>query len=118
MATPVDDFRWTGDSDDLIVWHEYERATKGCQAITWSKGLRQLLAVVERTDEEIAAEEIGGEDLAVIHSDDWRRIVQIPGLPSLILDRAERGGLAAVNYLLARHGAGQALHPAMLRYLE
>jgi hypothetical protein len=71
------------------------------QAITWSKGLHQLLAVTERTDEEIAAEEIGGEDLAVIHSDDWRRIVQIPGLPSLILDRAERGGLVAVNELLA-----------------
>jgi hypothetical protein len=114
----LDDFRWTGDSDDLIVWREYERATKGRQAITWSKGLRQLLAVADRTDEEIAAEEIGGEDLAVIHSDDWRRIVRIPGLSSLILDRAERGGLAAINELLARHGAGCARHPDMLRYLE
>jgi hypothetical protein len=65
-----------------------------------------------------AATSSGWPELAVIHSDDWRRIVQIPGLPSLILDRAERGGLAAVNDLLARHGAGQALHPAMLRYLE
>ena len=50
--------------------------------------------------------------------DDWRRIVWIPGLTSLILDRAERGGLEAVNELLARHGAGQAHLPAMLRYLE
>jgi len=32
------------------------------------------------------------------------------------LDRAERGGLAAVNALLARRGAGQAQLPAMLRY--
>ena len=80
--------------------------------------LRQLLAVAERTDEEIAAEEVGGDDLAVIHSDDWRCIVRIPGLPSLILDRAERGGLEAVNELLARHGVGQAQPPAMLRYLE
>jgi hypothetical protein len=24
----LDDFRWTGDNDDLIVWREYERATK------------------------------------------------------------------------------------------
>jgi hypothetical protein len=87
----LDDFWWTGDSDDLIVWREYERATKGRQAITWSKGLRQLLAVTERTDEEISAEEVGGEDLAVIHSDGWRRITQIPGLPSLVLDHAERG---------------------------
>jgi hypothetical protein len=77
-----DDFRWTGDADDLAVWREYERATKGRQAITWSKGLRALLAVAERTDEEIAAEEIGGEDLAVIHGDDWRRIVRRHSEPS------------------------------------
>ena len=36
------------------MWREYERATKGRQAITWSKGLRQLLAMADRTDEEIA----------------------------------------------------------------
>jgi len=72
----------------------------------------------ERTDEEIAVEEIGGEDLAVIHSDDWRRITQIPGLLSLVLDRAERGGLMAVNELLDLYGVGQAHTPAMLRYLE
>ena len=41
----LDDFRWTGDLEDLALWHEYERATKGQQAITWSKGLRQMLAV-------------------------------------------------------------------------
>jgi hypothetical protein len=103
---------------NLVLWREYERATKGRQAITWSKGLRQLLAVTERTDEEIAAEEIGGEDLAVIHGDDWRHIVRIPGLPSLILDHVERGGLAAVNELLARYGVGYAEQPIMLRYLE
>jgi hypothetical protein len=76
------------------------------------------LAITERTDEEIAAEEIGGEDLAVIHGDDWRHIVRIPGLPSLILDQVERGGLDAVNELLARHDAGQARPPEMLRHLE
>jgi len=114
----LDDFRWTGDADDLAVWREYERATKGRQAITWSKGLRKILAVTERTDEEIAAEEIGGEDLAVIHGDDWRNIVQVPGLAALILDRIERGGLAAVNELLDRYHVGQAREPWMLRYLE
>ena len=74
--------------------------------------------MADRTDEEIAAGEIGSDDLAVINSGDWRRIVRIPGLPSLILDRAERGGVAAVNELLARHGAGQARLAEMLRYLE
>ena len=112
----LDDFRWTGDDDDRVLWREYERATKGRQAITWSKGLRQLLAVTERTDEEIAAEEIGGEDLAVIDGDGWRRIVRIPGLTGLILDQVERGGLPAVNELLALHSAGQAHLPAMLQH--
>jgi hypothetical protein len=55
-----------------------------------------------RIGEEIAAEEVGGEDLAVIHGDDWRHIVGIPGLASLILDRIERGRLATVNELLTR----------------
>jgi hypothetical protein len=76
------------------------------------------LPVADRTDEEIAAEEVSGDDLAVIHADAWRCIVRIPACPSLILDRAERGGLAAVNELLARYGAGQAQLPAMLCYLE
>jgi hypothetical protein len=40
----LDDFRWTGDSDDLVVWREYERATKGRQAITLSKEWRAALA--------------------------------------------------------------------------
>ena len=31
-----------GGDDDRTVWREYERATKGRQAITWSKGLRRL----------------------------------------------------------------------------
>ncbi len=74
--------------------------------------------MADRTDEEIAAGEIGGDDLAVINSGDWRRIVRIPSLLSLILDRAERGGVAAVNELLARRDALQARLAAMLRYLE
>ena len=41
----LEDFRWTGDADDRSLWRTYERATKGHQAITWSKGLRKLLAV-------------------------------------------------------------------------
>jgi hypothetical protein len=61
------DFRWTGDADDLAVWREYERANKGRQAITWSKALRALLAITDRTDEgDSGAEEVGGEDLTVI----------------------------------------------------
>jgi hypothetical protein len=100
----LDGFRWTGDFADLALWHEYERATKGHQAITWSKGLRKLLAAPERTDEEIAAEEIGGDLVTIIEGSAWRSIVAVPGLPGFLLDEAERGGAGAVAATLARHG--------------
>ena len=48
------------------LWHEYECATRGHQCITWNKGLRQMLAAPDRTDDEIAAEEVGGEVLVLI----------------------------------------------------
>jgi hypothetical protein len=100
----LESFRWTGDAADLELWHEYERATKGHQAITWSKGLRRLLAAPQRTDEEIAAEEIGGEVLVLIDAAKWRAITRIPGLPGYLLDEAERGASAAVLAALARYG--------------
>jgi hypothetical protein len=107
----LDDFRWTGNVEDLALWHEYEAATKGHQAITWSKGLKERLAVIEQTDEEIAAEEVGGEDIAVIPPRVWERIVAVPGLDGAVLDAAETGGLGGINDLLKRHGAGRAHAP-------
>jgi hypothetical protein len=100
----LEHFRWTGDVEDLALWHEYETATKGHQAITWSKGLHQLLAVEARTDEEVAAEEVGGDVVALIATETWREITRIPGLPAYLLDEAERGGAAAVKAALARYG--------------
>jgi hypothetical protein len=121
----LDDFRWTGDKADLALWHEYEKAMHGRQAITWSKGLRQLLLAEtelgdepEQTDEEIAAQEVGGDDVALIHGDNWRRIVRVPGLTAFLLDQAESGGLTAVNLALARHGIAPALPPGSLHLLE
>jgi hypothetical protein len=99
----LEDFRWTGDAEDLALWHAYERATKGHQAITWSKGLRHLLAARERKDEEIAAEEVGGEVIVRITTDIWRDVVRVPGLPAYLLDEAERGGADAVQAALDRH---------------
>lgn len=54
-----------GNEADLRLWHEFERATKGRKAITWSRGLRAIVSppvrrdvpvedwLVELTDEEI-----------------------------------------------------------------
>jgi hypothetical protein len=99
-------FRWTGDLADLALWREYERATYRHQRITWSKGLRALLLPDEdeQTDEEIAAEDVGGEVVAVIEADAWRSVVSVPGLPAALLDAVERGGLPKLKAVLACHG--------------
>lgn len=110
----LDDFRWTGDVEDLALWHEYEQATKGHQAITWSKGLRGILGVgQEQTDEELAAEEVGGDDIAMIPAEVWAGVVKIPGLDAALLDVAERSGRAGMDKLLARHGLDPTLPPGV-----
>ena len=71
------DFAATGDMTDHDVWLEYEQASYGRQQMTWSKGLRELagLAAQENTDEEIAAEEVAGdEDLLDLPAETWSAI--------------------------------------------
>jgi len=66
----LDDFSATGDAAELALWNEYEKATKGHKALTWTpdlvKELKKLLKEFgqdddERTDEEILEEERDGE---------------------------------------------------------
>ncbi len=101
----LDDFRWTGDLDDLRLWGEYERATKSRQAITWSQGLRKLLAPdeQEQSNGEIAAEEVGGNEVAIIEGDDWRAITGVPGMTGYLLDAYEQSGLDGVKAALRRN---------------
>ena len=62
-----------GDADDLALWHVFEKASKGRRQLTWSVGLRELLGLnEEKTDEEIAEEELGGEVVMVITVEEWR----------------------------------------------
>lgn len=99
----LEDFRWTGDAADLALWRTYEKATKGHQAISWSKGLRSLLAVEEeKTDEELAAEEVGGETVITIPAATWRGVTAVPGLSCYLLGQAERGGADAVQAAIDR----------------
>jgi hypothetical protein len=96
----------TGDLAGLPLWHEYERATRGHQAITWSAGLRKLLlgAAPERTDAEIAAEEIGGTLVAEFTPGAWKAVTRVLGLECALLEAWEAGGTGAVIALAAGHG--------------
>jgi hypothetical protein len=96
------DFLATGDLADLDLWHEWEGASRGRRQLTWSQGLREMagLARVEATDEEIAAEEIGDEDLVQLPAETW---VQIRETAWELLDVAETEGLTgAMRWLRVR----------------
>ncbi len=72
------DYYQTGDLHDRHLWRVYSRVTRGLAAVRWSRGLRALMlgpaVEPERPDEELAAEDINGELLAVIPLSVWSRI--------------------------------------------
>jgi hypothetical protein len=96
------DFGTWGEVGDLSLWHEYENSTVGKSAIRWSRGLRGLLLPdsAELTDEEIAAEDVGGEDVCAILPRTWYAICDTPGAETLVLRAIEEGGMQAVIRVL------------------
>jgi len=84
-----------GDADDLALWHEWERVSRGRRQITWSQGLRDMAGLAEEMeDHEIAEEEIGGEDVMVFDLDTWREIA--PQQVGLLI-AAEQFGLVGAR---------------------
>jgi hypothetical protein len=67
-------------------------------------------AAPERADEELAAEDVNGELMAVISVPVWSRI-RLAGLEHAVLVAAERGGLTDINSLIGQVGCGQAEAP-------
>lgn len=62
-----------GDLEDLNHWRNFEQASKGRRQITWSHGFRELLGLtVEKTDEEIAAEDTGGDVVMKFLFTEWQ----------------------------------------------
>jgi hypothetical protein len=59
----------------------------------------------ERADEDLAAEDVNGDLLAVIPLSLWSRI-RFDALEHAVLVAAERGGPVEVNSLIARSGCG------------
>lgn len=77
--------------DDVELWTEWENASKGRQQLTWASGFRALLVTAaEKTDEELASEEIGSadDDLVEIPAEGIRSL-NLLGLHGLVLDYAE-----------------------------
>lgn len=82
-----------GDADALDLWNEYERATKGKRALTFSRGLRDLLGVGrEATDEEIADAEVGDADDTGFYVTDWAPVAAQPALGAGLLNAVTPAG--------------------------
>jgi hypothetical protein len=83
--------------------HEYGLVTRRLAAVRWSRGLRARVLsaalVRERTDMELAAEEVNGELRTAIESAAWSRL-RLAGLDLAVLVAAEDGNLAAVTALV------------------
>jgi hypothetical protein len=95
----------TGDLDELDLWREYERGSKGRRQIGWSRGLRDRLGIgVEATDEEIAEEAVGDEDLVLITAAGWTAALASGKPLSAILDVTESAGIKGLRAYLDAEG--------------
>jgi hypothetical protein len=85
-------------------------------AFQWSPGLKKrvLPDAVELTDEEIAAEEVGGDTVAYLLPHIWYRICDMPGAEATILRAVEADGFAGLIGVLVhlRLAADGILTPA------
>lgn len=100
----AEDFGSTGDLDLLDLWHEYEKATKGRRQMTWSRGLRDLLDIgAEQTDEEVAEEVQGDEDLVRITADGWAAVLMLREPTCRILQAVETDGITGLRAYLDAH---------------
>lgn len=82
-----------GDADALELWNEYELATKGKRALTFSRGLRDLLGIgQEATDEDIADQEVGDVDDTGFYVTDWAPVQSQPALGAGLLNAVGPAG--------------------------
>lgn len=108
----------TGDAGDLATWHEWERGSKGRRQMTWSVGARVLLGLVEeeRTDEEIAADDHGGEIVAWLSKETYAHLVARRGRRAQLLAHLEEHG--AFGFLTYMHDNGLVPDPPPEGYLR
>lgn len=102
------DFGTDGLADDQDLWHEYEQATAGKSAIRWSRGLRALLLpdAEELTDEEIAAETVGGDTIAYATPWTLRRIAAVPGAEAAVFEAVGADGMEGLIRTLIAYRIG------------
>jgi hypothetical protein len=74
-------------------WREWEQVSQHRQQLRWSKGLKRWAGVDDKSDQEIAEEDTGGEDEIALTGQTWAALVA-GELTTDLLDAAEDGGMA------------------------
>jgi hypothetical protein len=91
----------TGEIGWAPRWWEYEAATKGRRCIESSRGMSRLVGVAEVEDDELVAQDEGGEVVCWLDGVAWARLGRAGLVPDL-LEKAEEGdGPATVAFLEA-----------------
>lgn len=103
----LESFRTTGDMDDLDLWREWEKGSKGKRSVIWSRGLKDMFEIAEIEDEEIAEKEVEGDKLFVVT--DWGPVARQAGLGAGLLRAVKVGGFAAGLAFCDAHGIPTAL---------
>jgi len=92
----------TGDAWALMKWREWEQASHGKKQLTWSNGLRSRVGLdAEQSDEDIATEQLGDDDLVLLPAATWRAVRDWAWV---LLDFVEDYGVAGLCRFLDREG--------------
>lgn len=94
------DFLDSGDTRDLALFHEYEKATKGQHFARWSNGAKSALGIEDLSDQDLVEEEVGGETLYTFTPEEFHALSRTPGAMAEGLRVAEREGGEGVRKLL------------------
>lgn len=80
---------------------EYVNAMRGKSQLFWSHGLKDLVGINDKSDEEVATEqEDQADQLASLNSSDWALVIKFEG-KTKILDLAETVGLNGIQAWLS-----------------
>ena len=83
-----------------VLWAEYVAATHGRRAITWSRGLRELVELdPEKSDEDVIEDAEQSDLLFTIEADRWREVKRDSQLMAGILEAVELDRPDAAEHL-------------------
>jgi hypothetical protein len=101
------DFTFEQDLTAGAVWKEYALAMHGSHPLQWSRGLKKLFGLVEKSDEQIV-EEVTADavTLATIPLEEWRLLVKSDNRGKVV-ELAASGDVAALHDFLNVHAAGR-----------